>query len=313
MYYTTTSNPSAWICNPSDKGRKKIYLNSKVYLDNGSEFQIELFNPLTEAVLAELKINGKLASSTGIVLRPGERFYLDCFIDDKKKFIFKTYLSDGSSQGEAAIANNGFIEISFFKEKTKIKYQNTYRSNNYYGGNIDYNNYLSDNLSKSIDYSEYICENIDKTINYADYVAENLDKNINYSEYIADTSFSNTTNSVNLNSILSTNTSSININSLGFCAQPPLYDSIVKTSLKAKVADTQIETGRIEKGNTSAQKFESVSMEFDTYCISKISYQLLPESKKPIETVEIKKNFCVNDGYKFKGSERFCPACGSKV
>jgi hypothetical protein len=311
MYYTTTNNnPSAWICNPSDKGRKKIYLNSKVYLDNGSEFQIELFNPLNEAVLAELKINGKLASSTGIVLRPGERFYLDCFIDDKKKFIFKTYLSDGSSQGQAAIANNGFIEISFFKEKNKYQTYGTID----YNKSIAYYDYLAENLDKAIYYSEYVCENKDNTINYSDYLSKNT---IN--------SCGNVTNSVNLNNMVSSNTSSIDLNNTNFYKQTlnqPLFkttNSSAKTIGKyptgAKLPEAQVETGRIEKGNTSAQKFESVNMEFNTYCINKISYQLLPESKKPIETSEIKSNnnFCCNCGYKLKGGEKFCPSCGTKI
>ena len=104
---TNNGYPSAWIVSPNDRGRKKIYLDSKVYLDNGSEFQIEMFNPLTDSVLAELKINGKLASTSGLILRPGERFFLDCNIDDRKKFIFKTYEVD-STDGAAqqAIANN---------------------------------------------------------------------------------------------------------------------------------------------------------------------------------------------------------------
>ena len=73
------------------------------------------------------------------------------------------------------------------------------------------------------------------------------------------------------------------------------------------------ETGRIEKGETSTQKFESLNMEFETYCINRVSYQILPESKKPVETSEIKKNFCIECGHKLKGSERFCPSCGTKI
>jgi len=51
------SNPGAWITNSTDKGRKSIK-NGKVYLKDSEEFQIELFNPLTECVLAEIKLNG---------------------------------------------------------------------------------------------------------------------------------------------------------------------------------------------------------------------------------------------------------------
>ena len=42
----TSSNSDAWIVSPKDKGRKSIK-NGKVFLKNKSEFEIELFNPLT--------------------------------------------------------------------------------------------------------------------------------------------------------------------------------------------------------------------------------------------------------------------------
>ncbi|MFM7978380.1 MAG: hypothetical protein ACKPKO_03610, partial [Candidatus Fonsibacter sp.] len=81
-----SGNPNAWIVSPNDKGRKSIK-NGKVFLNDGDEFEIELFNPLTECVLADIKLNGQSISKTGLVLKPGQRFYLDCFIDDKKKFV----------------------------------------------------------------------------------------------------------------------------------------------------------------------------------------------------------------------------------
>jgi hypothetical protein len=79
---TTDQKPNAWIVNPNDRGRKSIKTGNKVYLQDSQNFEIELFNPLKEPVLADIKVNGKSVSSSGLVLRPGERFYLDCFIDD---------------------------------------------------------------------------------------------------------------------------------------------------------------------------------------------------------------------------------------
>jgi len=49
-----------------------------------------------------------------------------------------------------------------------------------------------------------------------------------------------------------------------------------------------IETGRIGKGDNSKQKFESVDMDFDKYYIASTILQILPESRRPIETKEIK-------------------------
>jgi hypothetical protein len=271
MYYnSTTSNPSAWIVDSKDRGRKKIYLNSKIYLDNNQEFLIELFNPTKDSVLAEIKVNGNNASGNGLILRPGERFYLDCFVGDKRKFIFKTYEVENTNESLNAIANNGFVEVSFFKEKVSSKY-NTFigqlgsKTNTYVDLKTPYWNGSSLNL-----------ENLDKTTAYMDYLSKNLNKSIKYSEYV--------------------------------CESTPEVDY---SHLKRSVSTT--ETGRIEKGDKSEQKFETVNMDFETYCINKVSYQLLPNSKKPIETAELKKNFCSNCGHKLKGTEKFCPSCGTRI
>ena len=50
-----------------------------------------------------------------------------------------------------------------------------------------------------------------------------------------------------------------------------------------------IETGRVEKGGKSNQKFEEVDMDFEKFHISSIVLQLLPESVKPVETKDLKK------------------------
>ena len=73
MVAKTTSNhakPNAWIVSPKDKGRKSIK-KGKVFLNDGDEFEIELFNPLTECVLADIKLNGiseVVRSSSGYLL-----------------------------------------------------------------------------------------------------------------------------------------------------------------------------------------------------------------------------------------------------
>jgi len=100
-----TTVPSAWIVNSNDRGRKSIK-KGKVYLSDKEEFQIELFNPLQDCVLADIKLNGNSISKSGLVLNPGQRFYLDCFIDDKKKFIFDTYEVDDTDETAQAIAKN---------------------------------------------------------------------------------------------------------------------------------------------------------------------------------------------------------------
>jgi len=277
MYYNTTQNPGAWIVDPNDRGRKKIYLNNKVYLGNNQEFLIELFNPLQDAVLAKITINGKNASENGLILRPGERFYLDCFVNDKKKFIFKTYEIENTTESLNATSNNGYIEVSFFREKTSQTY-NTWSC-------TTSTSYLPNAVTITP------C-NSTITINTAGIGFGTINS-----------SGINITNGSN--ALYRTNTSyTSNINGT-------LQDGYFLQKLSKSIDKT--ETGRVEKGSNSNQKFESISMDFESYSLTKVSYQILPESKKPIETKELKKNFCSECGNKLKGTEKFCPSCGTRI
>jgi len=99
-------------------------LNATVYMNDGDEFEIELFNPSTDTYGAKFKINGEYISQSHLVLYPGQRIYLDRYIDNNNKFVFTTYEVDGSL-GEIvmeAIKNNGSIEVEFYK-KSKPKYE----------------------------------------------------------------------------------------------------------------------------------------------------------------------------------------------
>ena len=121
MHYTTAKVlPESWVSRPGDHGRKKINIVGSqkiIYLKDSELFEIELFNPTTESVLAIISINGKPISESGLIIRPGRREYLDCFLDSKKKFKFSTYEVEDSKESKEAIAKNGLVEISFFKEQ----------------------------------------------------------------------------------------------------------------------------------------------------------------------------------------------------
>ena len=53
--------------------------------------------------------------------------------------------------------------------------------------------------------------------------------------------------------------------------------------------NSSIETGRVEKGEKSKQKFDTIDMDFDNYYISSTILELLPESRKPVDTKKLKK------------------------
>jgi hypothetical protein len=68
----------------------------------------------------------------------------------------------------------------------------------------------------------------------------------------------------------------------------PISSSFTQTSFSSE--KSSIETGRVEKGSKSKQKFESVDMDFDNYYIASTIVQLLPDSRKPVETKDLMKH-----------------------
>lgn len=115
-YQMTGENPQAKIA--INKNVIK-HFERKVYLNDGQEFQLELFNPTSRTILAKIWINKLLISVAGIVIKPGQRLWLERFIDTNAKFKFNTYFVDGSLQAKQAIQNNGKIEVQFFNEKER--------------------------------------------------------------------------------------------------------------------------------------------------------------------------------------------------
>jgi len=255
MYYSTPSVTSQCTANiTKNRNRSKIYENS-VYLKDGENFEIELFNPTTSRVLAKITINGNSISNSGIVLKPGERVYLERFIDSNNKFVFETYEVEGSNEALNAIRNNGGVEVSFYTEITASTYSS-------YPGSFT----------------------LSHTGNSGGYAPGTLYDNCNYT-------FGGTTvnNTFTMSSVTS---GSIGVNA-----------SISKS----------VETGRIEKGDSSNQLFETVNGNFSSFPTSSITIKLLPESQKPVE-VSTLRNYCTNCGTRAKKqSWKFCPNCGEKI
>jgi hypothetical protein len=99
--------------------------NAIVYLNNGDEFQIQLFNPTSSVVGVKIKFNDISKKSDNIiVLRPGERIWLERFFDISEKFVFNTYEVSNSTQILEAIKDNGGFSVEFFYEKETYDYVN---------------------------------------------------------------------------------------------------------------------------------------------------------------------------------------------
>ena len=256
---SSNSKPGAWIVSSQDKGRKSIK-NGKVFLNDGDEFEIELFNPLTVSVLADIKLNGQSISKTGLVVKPGQRVYLDCFIDDKKKFKFSTYEIENSEEAIEATQNNGLLEVFFYKEdvitldnwKSRFDriivekwYPAYYPTYPYYRPTIWYGTT-----------SPYYGGTI--TTNGSGLIGSTTTTNAYYS----------TNNAIN-------------------CSYTSNVD-LSNTNIGGSLSNNSIETGRVEKGEKSKQKFTEVDMDFEKHYISSTIIQILPESRKPAEVKQMK-------------------------
>ena len=152
MYYQQTDGkPCAYIT--KNKQRIKQF-GQNVYLKDGSEFEIELYNPSRNTVLSKIKINGEFINGGGIILKPGERVFLERYLDVPNKFKFETYTVDSTNETMNAIANNGDVEILFYDEEVPHNLTLTpYPTNTTYSIN-DLNTTFGNNFhTSSINYS----------------------------------------------------------------------------------------------------------------------------------------------------------------
>lgn len=252
------------------------------YLENGQEFQIELFNPTQGKILTKIKLDGKNVSGGGLILRPGERAFLERFVETNKKFLFETYNVDNKKSSKKAIELNGNLEVEFFKEyiKPEIKQFNT--------------------LSMQQDF--YIpCRGTGTTtnINYMDSSTSQL--NVPYT-LTTTNSGSVTLDGLMGNSTYTSNASSgMGVNSI----KSPVVPLIEKDKSE------QIETGRIEEGSISNQKLVTVGGRFKTKPLNVVNYKLLPKSQEVLTTTSTYyRSYCGECGKRC--NTKFCPVCGKK-
>ncbi len=99
----------------TNRNRIKTYGNV-AYMKSGTNFEIEIFNPTQGRLLSKIKIDGREISTNGIVINPGQRVYLERWIDEARKFKFSTYEVENSAPAKKAIEQNGKIEVSLYSE-----------------------------------------------------------------------------------------------------------------------------------------------------------------------------------------------------
>ena len=126
-YATQVGKPTAHIT--KKKSRLKVYNGNTVFLNDKDNFEFEIHNPKQKSVLVKIKLNGEYISTSGVVLRPGQRMFLERFLDSNNKFEFSTYEVNNTSENRSAIDLNGDVRIEFYDESAPIQnglhYSNT--------------------------------------------------------------------------------------------------------------------------------------------------------------------------------------------
>jgi hypothetical protein len=273
MYYNQISDkPCAYIT--KDKQRVKQF-GQNVYLKDGSEFEVELYNPSRKTVLSKIKINGEFIKGGGIILRPGERVFLERYIDVPRKFKYETYTVDSTNETMNAIANNGDVEILFYDEQEVLELKlNSYPTWN--------PTYINNDLTAPIGNNFYT-------------------SNVNYS--------SQSNMDISLTSVNDTLSFSNNPRSSKYESK---YDQKPRSRSFAKKSKS-IETGRVEQGSSSNQSFKTVSKNFNSWAVSTSVWKILPDSQRPVEKTDLI-NKCPRCSTKLKKTSwKFCPECGNEL
>jgi Flp pilus assembly protein TadG len=278
-YATQVGKPTAHIT--KKKSRLKVYNGHLVFLNDKDNFEFELHNPKQKSVLVKIKLNGEYISTGGVVLKPGQRVFLERFLDSNNKFEFSTYEVKDTSENRSAIDLNGDVRIEFYDEQ-EVRNNFYLSSRTIYGNGIVYG-------SRTNDYNPQFGTTISTTGGVA-YGTTSL-------------STLNTSNLTYTSSVTSDTFRSKFDTSKTLLSGKP-------NSLKKK--SKSIETGRVEKGDESNQSFTNSYQEFYYHTSHEISFKIQPLTTKNKTTEDIR-HYCTECGTKIKSNFKFCPSCGNKL
>lgn len=118
-YNFGSKEPSAFITVRKQRQKQN---GKNVYLHDRTEFEIELHNPTNDSILAKISLNGNRISNSGVVLKPGERVFLERYLDEDRKFLFETYEVLDNKTNQRAIENNGLVIVEFFNKMLFTNY-----------------------------------------------------------------------------------------------------------------------------------------------------------------------------------------------
>ena len=277
-YTTAVSKPNAHIT--KKKSRLKVYNGHVVFMEDNDNFEFEIHNPTQNTILCKIKLHGDYISQSGLVLRPGERVFLERFFDTNNKFQFSTYTVNNTSENQSAITLNGDIRIEFYNEKRN----NHLILNNNYG-------YGTTNLNQ-----------LNTITNNPDFFRTTT---------TTDNSIFGTCGSSTLTAGISSTAFNTSSNVSGVINTAGITNTAFYNSSSTPISKS-IETGRVEKGGQTSQHFQNSNKEFEYNVSHQIVYKIQPLSTRNKTTSDIR-NYCTECGTKTKSNFKFCPSCGNKL
>lgn len=283
-----------------------------VYMNDGDEFQIQLFNPETIEIGAEIFIDDEPLSNI-IILNPGERMWLERYTDKAKKFRFKVYTVDGDSKAvEKAIAHNGEIKIKFYKKKVAetIRVNTDYTWKPWTPIYYDYSITCDNNAASA---ATSISSVADCSVNYCSCDLSGITGSaMTTGSASASTGSNGKTRSLSK----SADTLSFVPSAATFSCGETHYEdgsSCSWASINGDADPNLIETGRVAEGSNSSQRFQTVNIDLEYWPFRTELFKIYPYSRKPFTATDAKKLYCPNCGRKLNTKFKFCPYCGEKI
>lgn len=169
-YINTVPEPTAFITVKKQRLRQD---GKRVYMKDQTEFEIELYNPTKNKVLAKIEMNGQSISDSGIVLKPGQRVFLERFLDSDKKFLFETYEVNNNKEVKEAIQNNGRVTVKFHREDGTPIFRGFNTATIFNGSNgfgwseFTYSTNINSNLTKTTSFNNENVLNDSISANYS--------------------------------------------------------------------------------------------------------------------------------------------------
>jgi len=281
----------------SNRNELKVYEGNIVYLNNGDNFELRFFNPTQEKLGVEIMFNGIKKGDSYLVLNPGQDVILDRFLDEQRKMLFETYSINGNNKDAVeAIQQNGIITFNFYKE-----FFNSY-NNQVKDVNINYNFPPKPiKYKKSKGMTRGVTGNSGPIGTNGMYYGSvtTLGSNIGTTTLGANSTFTSSVSHSKDYWFPSSSNATI--------------DTLGTLGMFADLEESELETGRVEKGEISSQTLKTVNAQFAATAFHTISYQILPHSAMNRTVAEVRE-YCTSCSYRLrKNNWLYCPKCGNKL